>query len=114
MAYEIEVYETDLGKKPFDDWLKELSDAQARHIIRARLVRARAGNLGNCKTLGNGINEMKIDFGPGYRIYFAKTGKALVLLMCGGSKRTQAKDIQKAVAYLSDYKKRGTKKYAKK
>ena len=109
MEYELKVYETKDGKIPFNDWLLDLSDIKARQNIRARLGRMSLGNFDNCKTIDAGISELKVDFGPGYRIYFSLIGKVVVLLLCAGSKRTQSKDIEKAKNYLQDYKVRGPK-----
>lgn len=106
MEYEIELYETVRGKCPFSEWLEALKDRQARVKIRLRLERLSMGNFGQCEPIGNGISELKVDFGPGYRIYFNKIGKKCVLLLIGGSKRTQSTDIEKAKTYLADYKTR--------
>lgn len=113
MEYTIEVYETNTGKRPFNDWLIDLADSQSRYIIKSRLARVRVGNLGDCEPVGNGVYELKIDYGSGFRLYFSKTGKTIILLLCAGTKRTQEKDIKKAKEYLADYKMRGPK-YAKK
>lgn len=100
----IEVYKTETGKLPYWEWENSLS-AQARGIITKRLIRIRFGNLGDCKPVkgANGINELRIDFGPGYRIYYGKKGKKIILLLCGGDKGTQKKDIQKAKIFWDDY-----------
>ncbi len=107
MKYVIEVYETQAGKLPFHEWLTDLADTQARQIMRARLQRVELGNLGNTEPVGAGVSELKITFGPGYRVYFSKIGKTILLLLCAGTKRTQSKDIEKAKKYLDDYKMRG-------
>lgn len=112
MKYILEVYETENGKIPFNDWLLDLSDTQTRQLIRARLARMELGNLGDVEPVGSGISELKLSFGPGYRIYFSKSGKTIILLLCAGTKRTQEKDINKAKKYLDDFKMRG--KHAKK
>ncbi len=82
----------------FDAWIERLRDRQARQRIAARLTRLQAGNPGDVKAVGDGVSELRIDYGPGYRIYFARRGPLLVLLLCGGDKRTQTKDIKKAMA----------------
>lgn len=105
--YTLKVYESKSGKLPFHDWLIALSDEKTRQIIRARLGRMELGNFGHCEPVGTGISELKIDFGPGYRIYFTLTGKTIVLLLCAGNKKTQSKDIKKAKEYFQDYKMRG-------
>jgi putative addiction module killer protein len=71
--------------------------------------RLRAGNFGDCKALGQGLCELRIDWGPGYRVYYASIGRFVVLLLCGGDKRTQSSDIKRASAYLRDFKERAAK-----
>jgi putative addiction module killer protein len=89
-----------------DEWLMKLADLRAQAKTAARINRLAAGNFGDCKPLGRGLYEFRIDWGPGYRIYYAMIGKQCVLLLCGGDKRKQVSDIEKAVAYLADYKAR--------
>jgi putative addiction module killer protein len=79
-----------------------LKDAKGRAVIRVRLNRLAQGNLGDCKPVGNGLHELRIDFGPGYRIYFAEDGPSLILLV-GGDKNSQARDIREAKEYWRDY-----------
>ncbi|MBI5040134.1 MAG: type II toxin-antitoxin system RelE/ParE family toxin [Gammaproteobacteria bacterium] len=102
----MEVYQTADGKQPFANWLRGLKDEQARSRIRVRIARLQLGNLGDCKSVGGGLLELRIDHGPGYRVYFARRGDTLVLLLCGGDKRAQARDIKQARAYLTDYEQR--------
>lgn len=106
MTVRIEVYQTADGKQPFTNWLRGLKDEQARSRIRVRMARLQLGNLGDCKSVGGGLLELRIDHGPGYRVYLARRGDTLVLLLCGGDKRTQAQDITQARAYLADYEQR--------
>jgi putative addiction module killer protein len=73
--------------------------------IRARIARVRLGNLGNCEPVGGGVLELKINYGPGYRVYFGQVGMKLVILLCGGDKSSQAEDIRRAIEYWEDYKK---------
>lgn len=80
----------------FDDWLKRLGDARAKGIIAARIVRLGKGLLGDVKAVGNGVSELRIDYGPGYRVYFTKRGGRVVILLCGGDKKSQPSDIRKA------------------
>jgi putative addiction module killer protein len=80
----------------FDDWFDRLRDDRAKAKIALRLRRLSNGNLGDVKPVGHGISEMRIDQGPGYRIYFVQRGAILVILLCGGDKNTQSKDIVKA------------------
>jgi len=80
----------------FDRWLRNLVDRRGRARILARLESAQLGNLGDVKSLGDGLREMRIHSGPGYRVYFAQKGLVLLLLLCGGDKSTQVRDISRA------------------
>jgi putative addiction module killer protein len=80
----------------FDSWLSRVRDRQAATAIVGRLSRARLGNLGHWRAVGDGISEMKIDVGKGYRVYFTQRGDVLVIILCGGDKSTQAADIKRA------------------
>ena len=97
------LYETESGQCPFEEWLESLKDRRGSAKVRARIARLRAGNLGQCESVGQGVMELKIDFGPGYRVYFGQVGHAIVILLCGGDKGTQAKDIRLAQGYWADY-----------
>lgn len=97
------IYETPDGKEPFNEWFDGLKDRRAKTTVDARLTRLRQGNLGVCRSLGEGVWELKIDLGPGLRVYFGQHGDAVVVLLCGGDKRTQSKDIELAKIYWSDY-----------
>ena len=90
----------------FDDWLSQLLDARAQAKIASRINRLAAGNFGDCKPLRRGLCELRIDWGPGYRVYYTMLGTACVLLLCGGDKRKQASDINRASEFLKDYKER--------
>ena len=103
---EIRHYVSRAGKDIFDDWLTQLADARARAKIASRINRLAAGNFGDCKPLRQGVCELRIDWGPGYRVYYAMIGRECVLLLCGGDKRKQPTDIERALAYLKDYKER--------
>lgn len=94
------------GTEPIVEWLEALQDIKGRAKIRARINQLRAGNPGKFNVVAPGIMEMKLDYGPGYRVYFARVGKKTMLLLCGGDKSTQSADIKKATEYLSDYKRR--------
>ena len=107
MEIDIELYETSSGKCPFDVWVKEIREIRTRAKILTRLDRLRLGNFGDCKAIEDGVSELRIDYGPGIRIYYAKTGNKIILLLCGGDKGSQAKDINKAKEYLKDYHSRG-------
>ncbi len=107
MECKIEIYQTDAGKRPFSQWLKDINDLAAKAKVRLRLDRLEMGNFGQCEPVGEGVFELKIDFGPGYRIYFGKIGLKCVLLLYGGDKKSQQNDILKAKAYFKDYQSRG-------
>ena len=96
-----------MGKDVFDEWLSDLADARAQAKIATRIDRLAAGNFGDCKPLQKGLSELRIDWGPGYRVYYAMVGKVCVLLLCGGDKRKQSADINRAIEYLTDYQERG-------
>jgi putative addiction module killer protein len=82
----------------FDRWLKGLRDLQAKERIFARIRRLGQGNPGDVKPIGKGVSEMRINYGPGYRLYFVQRGDMLVILLCGGDKSSQREDIDKAIA----------------
>ncbi|MFN6571068.1 type II toxin-antitoxin system RelE/ParE family toxin [Dendronalium sp. ChiSLP03b] len=103
---EIRTYLTVDGKNLFDEWLNSLNDRKIKAKIRARLDRVEDGNLGDYKSVGDGIFELRIDYSPGYRIYFAQEGKTVILLLCGGDKSTQEQDISKTQEYWQDYRSR--------
>ena len=103
---EVREYQTAEGKIPLAAWLEGLRDGATRARIVARLDRLKAGLLGDWKTVGGGVCELRIDHGPGYRVYYGQEGKTLILLLCGGDKSTQVKDIETAHAYWKDYKAR--------
>jgi putative addiction module killer protein len=89
----IEIRETQV----FSAWLESLRDAQARTRVQARILRLRLGNPGDVKPVGEGVSELRIDYGPGYRVYYLKRGALLVILLAGGAKPTQDKDIKTAL-----------------
>ena len=104
--WEIREYLRPNGRCPFRNWLSSLKDVKARAKIRIRINRIRLGNFGDCKSVGSGVSEIRIDYGPGYRIYFGRVGEKILLLLCGGTKRNQVKEIKLAKEYWYDYKKR--------
>ena len=81
----------------FSDWLYALRDLVAKQRLVMRLLRAKMGNLGDVKPVGNGVSELRIDYGPGYRIYIKKRGNVLIVVLCGGDKSSQSNDIQRAL-----------------
>lgn len=100
-SIEIELYALPTGKEPFTEWESRLGkDVQA--IVSTRLARIRGGNFGDSKSVSNGVYELRIQYGPGYRIYYGKRGKTIVILLCGGDKSTQKKDIKKAKEFWED------------
>ena len=82
----------------FSDWLHRLKDANAVAQIVARIRRMELGNPGDAKSVGKGVMEMRVDYGPGYRVYYVQRGAEIVILLCGGDKRTQRQDIKRALA----------------
>lgn len=98
---ELRVLATGAGREPFSEWLDGL-DRPERARVRARLNRLRLGNFGDCRSLGAGLFELRLAFGPGYRVYFSKEGDESLLLLGGGSKRTQRRDIAKARHSISE------------
>ena len=103
---DIQIYVTEGGRTPFSEWLASLRDTKARAKIRVRLDRVSLGNLGDCHSVGDGVQELRIDYGPGYRVYFGQLGSTIVLLLCGGNKSTQANDIEQAKHYWNEYRRR--------
>jgi putative addiction module killer protein len=106
MPIELQEYLASDGSAPFAEWLDDLRDGMARVRIAKRLTRLRAGLLGDWKAVGGGVMELREDYGPGYRIYCARHGSALIVLLAGGNKRTQQQDIEHAQNYWQDWKRR--------
>jgi putative addiction module killer protein len=100
---ELWIYVTAEGREPFSEWLNSLRDQRARAKIRVRLDRVSLGNFGDCHSVGDGVQELRIDYGPGYRAYFGQEETTIVLLLCGGDKHTQSNDIETAKRYWSEY-----------
>lgn len=103
--YELRHYQTVDGRNYFAEWFGAL-DVKAKARIARRLNRMASGAMGDCKSVGGGVSEAREMFGPGYRVYFSRVGDVLLLLLCGGDKSTQKKDIQRAKSYFQDYKTR--------
>lgn len=101
----VQVYQTSAGIRPFENWLSSLQPA-VREIVDARLIRVRRGLFGDAKFLGRGIWELRIDHGPGLRIYFGRDGQTLVILLNAGQKKGQSGDIESARKFWADYLKR--------
>ena len=100
---EIQSYQDANGNYPFEDWLVRLRDRTARVKIQARLGRLALGNFGDSKFVGDGVYELRINYGGGYRIYFGQVGTRVILLLCGGDKSSQEQDIQTAKSYWRAY-----------
>jgi putative addiction module killer protein len=101
---EVVAFRTHDGQVPFEDWLDDLDDQRAIARVLARLARVRQGNLGDCKPVGEGVSELRVDYGPGYRVYFGQHGRTVVILLTGGDKRTQDRDIRLAKQYWQEFK----------
>lgn len=104
--YSIEYYVTEDSRKPFKEWLDRLRDVRGRAKIRVRLDRVRLGNLGDKRSVGDGVHELRIDFGPGYRVYFGIESDRVILLLLGGDKSSQNKDIAQSKEYWRDHQRR--------
>ena len=106
MEIEIELYETFFGRCPFDDWFESIRETLTRSKILIRLDRLKMGNFGDCKSIGDGVSELRIYYGPGLRVYYSRVGTKVLLLLCGGDKGSQTKDIDKAKEYWKEYQSR--------
>ncbi len=100
----IKYYQDKQGNSPFKKWLSSLRDLRVIQRIEARLGNLQLGNFGVSRSVGQGVMELKVDVGPGYRVYYGRDGESLVLLLTGGDKGTQSKDVAKAHEYWNDYK----------
>ncbi|MEC4985513.1 MAG: type II toxin-antitoxin system RelE/ParE family toxin [Oscillatoria sp. PMC 1076.18] len=103
---EIRRYITSDNKVPFAEWFDSLRDLKVKTKINKRLRKVSQGNLGDSKFIGEGVCELRINFGAGYRIYFGQIETTIILLLCGGDKSTQERDIAKALEYWRDYRRR--------
>ena len=106
MAFEIRRYRSPDGDEPFTRWLSALPDRQARARILVRIERLEVGNFGDSKFIREGVSELRIDWGPGYRVYFGRAGTSQIVLLCGGDKRKQDADIEKAIELWREYESR--------
>lgn len=106
VAREVRLYVADDGRCPFSEWMESVKDIRAQARIGQRIDRLAVGNLGDVKPLGEGLAELRIDYGPGYRIYFGQHGPRLVILLCGGDKARQSVDIKTARRYWADWRER--------
>ncbi len=101
---EIQIYRMPNGRQPFTEWLESIRDTNMQDRMQARLERLEEGNFGDYKSVGEGVFELRFHFGSGYRIYFAQIGNTIVLLLCGGDKSSQTRDIARAKTYWREYK----------
>ena len=99
-------YQTGDGREPLTEWLQSLRDKQAQAKVRIRLKRLEAGMFGDSEPVGDGVIELREHLGAGYRVYFGRHGQMIVILLCGGTKKTQAADIKTAKEYWADWKRR--------
>lgn len=95
------------GKSPFKQWREKLKDPATRQQVDSRIARMRVGNFGDHRTVGGGVSEIRINYGPGYRIYYGRHGDTLVVLLSGGDKKSQETDIDMARRYWKEYKAKG-------
>ncbi len=102
MVYTLFMYEI-VKSATFDHWLNGLRDARARVRIQARIDRLALGNAGDVKPVGDGLSELRIDYGPGYRVYYMQRGDVLIVLLCGGDKGTQTADIKRAKMIATEW-----------
>lgn len=102
-AYRILHYQTAAEKCPYEEWLESLKDRRGLNLIQQRVRRIRAGHFGDCRALSGGVWEMRIHFGPGYRVYYVKDRADVVILLCGGDKGSQRRDIETSLLYADDY-----------
>lgn len=106
LKFKLREYLTRNGQSPFNDWLLGLKDLKGRARVRTRLDRVSLGNLGDYASVGGGVFELRMFYGPGYRVYYSLEDDNVMLLLLGGTKGTQRGDIRTAKAYLADYRKR--------
>lgn len=99
-------YQRDDGREPFSEWLNGLRDKVAQARIRVRLRQLQAGNFGDCEPVGEGVSELRVHVGAGYRVYCGRHGRTVVLLLCGGDKGSQVADIKRAKELWAEWKRR--------
>ena len=104
---QVNIYRDGSGKEPFTDWLDNLRDRRGRRAILRRIGRLEHGLYGDCEPVGEGVSELRLLLGPGYRVYFGEAEGYMVILLCGGDKNSQNRDIKAAKAYWKEYKARG-------
>ena len=104
--FEVFRYQSSNGKDILTEWVNKLRDRRTRLAIDRRIIRLESGNFGDHKYLKDGVSELRLDIGPGYRLYYARDGDRIILLLCGGDKNTQKNDIEKACGYWFDWQQR--------
>ncbi|HEY1804001.1 MAG TPA: type II toxin-antitoxin system RelE/ParE family toxin [Terracidiphilus sp.] len=100
------VYQQDTGQRPFEKWFEKIRDERARTRVAQRIRQVQNGTLGDWKPVGEGVLELRVDVGAGYRIYCGRRGDTLVVLLCGGDKSNQGEDIKRAKLFWTDWKRR--------
>lgn len=103
--FELRRYQISDGRVPVSEWLEGLDNASSGRVL-AYVDRMKAGNFGNSRSVGEGVSELKINFGPGYRVYYLRNGDSIVVLLCGGDKNSQQSDVSRAQRYAVDYRRR--------
>lgn len=106
MASTVNEYTDEQGRSPYALWLRGLRDSRAKAKIIMQVDKMELGLLGDVEPIGDGLSELRIHYGPGYRVYYGKEGRQVYLLLCGGDKSSQSKDIKKAKVYWKDHKRR--------
>jgi len=101
--FELRTYVDEHGRVPFETWILEL-DGQAQAKVTIALSRLERGNLSNVESVGDGVSELKLNWGPGYRVYFGQDGKTIIILLCGGTKKRQSRDVAAAKVRWANYK----------
>ena len=104
VEYQIKMLTLEDERCPFEDWFKSIKDSGTRVRIHARISRLQSGTLGDWKSVGSGVNELRIDVGPGFRVYFATSGETILILLTGGDKSTQRGDVEQARRLWKEYK----------
>ena len=102
----LRLFHTQDGREPYTEWFDSIRDKSLRNRIDARLNSVESGNFGDVRAVGEGVRELRLHFGAGYRIYFGEVGHTIILLLCGGDKSSQPRDIERAKTYWREYKER--------
>jgi putative addiction module killer protein len=101
---DLQFYRTPNGREPFNEWYRSIRDPNTKYRIQIRLERLKDGNRGDCRSVGEGVFELRLHYGSGYRIYFGEVHHMVILVLCGGDKSSQQRDIERAKTYWSEYK----------